>query len=99
MSATPPTEDPPRAGDGGALGVTRARGAERTGRNIWILVISMALAVVLVLGYWLMHAPRFHALGNERAVRTRSVTGFPVQGSSARPSPGPGQAPAAGNFQ
>ena len=51
MSSMPPD---PRAGPAGAAGpegtVTAARGAERTGRNIWILVISLALAVVLLLG-------------------------------------------------
>ncbi len=103
MSDTPPAKPPGSTqapGDGVALGVTDARGAERTGRNIWILVISLALAVVLVLGYWLLHAPGFHALHAARTDRTQqNVTGYPVQGASARPSPGPGEAPAAGNSQ
>jgi hypothetical protein len=102
MSAIPPSEDAAqtdRASDGVALDVTSARGAVRTGRNIWILVISLGLAVVLVLGYWLIRAPSFHAVNNARAVRIRSVSGYPVQGASARPSPGPAQAPAAGNYQ
>lgn len=102
MSQTPPSETPPRsdtAGDGAALSVTEARGAVRTGRNIWVLVISLTLAVVLVLGYWVLHASSFHALHNDRVVRSQNVTGYPVQGASARPSPAPNEAPAAGNFQ
>ncbi len=101
MSQTPPGKTPPHgaAGDGVGLSVTEARGAVRTGRNIWVLVISLALAAVVLLGYWLMHAPRFHAVNNARVVRAQSVSGYPVQGASARPSPAPNQAPAAGNFQ
>ena len=100
MSAVPPPEDPtqPRqAGDGVEMSVTRARGAERTGRAVWILGISLFLAVVLVIGYWLTHAPRLHALNDARAVGSQNITGYPVQDASPRPSPGPGQAPAAGN--
>jgi hypothetical protein len=81
------------------LSVTEARGAVRTGRNIWVLVISLALAIVVLMGYWLLHAGRFHAVNNARAVRTQNVTGYPVQGASARPSPAPNEAPAAGNYQ
>jgi hypothetical protein len=102
MSQTPPTKASSRGdapGGGVGLSVTEARGAVRTGRNIWVLVISLALAIVVVLGYWLLHAPRFHAVNNERVTRTQNLTGYPVQGASARPSPAPNAAPAAGNYQ
>jgi hypothetical protein len=102
MSQTPPTKVSDRgdaAGDGVGVSVTEARGAVRTGRNIWILVISLALAVVLVLGYWVVRAPHLHTVDNARAVGAQNVTGYPVQGASARPSPAPNEAPAAGNYQ
>jgi hypothetical protein len=101
MSQTPPTKLSSRggAGDGVGLTVTEARGAVRTGRNIWILVISLVLAIVVVLGYWLLHAPRFHAVNNERVTRAQNLTGYPVQGASTRSSPAPNEAPASGNYQ
>jgi hypothetical protein len=106
MSQIPPSEGPARGdapgtgaggGEGVGLTVTEARGAVRTGRNIWVLVISLTLAIVVLLGYWLLHAPRFHAVNNERVVRTQNLTGYPVQGASARPSPAPDEP--AGNSQ
>jgi hypothetical protein len=103
MSATPPDNGPTRsnsAGDGVGLGVTDARGAMRTGRNIWILVISLALAVVVVLGYWVLHAPHLNALNDAKAARTtQNATGYPVQDASPRESPAPNEPPAAGNTQ
>ncbi|WP_158913071.1 hypothetical protein [Caulobacter sp. S45] len=102
MSTTPPTQDPSRAnraGEGIASSVTDARGAVRTGRNIWILVISLALAVVVVMGYWLLYAPHFNALNNARAAGARNVSGYPVQNASPRSSPAPGEPSNTGNAQ
>ena len=90
MSSTPPD---PSAGTDGAAGpevtVTAARGAERTGRNIWILVISLALAVVLLLGYVLVHAPRMASISHpqQRDMNSQDVSTFDTPAGSARGAP------------
>ncbi len=72
MSATPPLSSAPRssadpsasaAGDGVTLNVRQARGAQRSGA-IWILVISLTLAVVALGAYWLIQAPRMAAVNH-----------------------------------
>jgi hypothetical protein len=96
MSATPPNDPQKtnagtnRAGDGARLGVTEVRGAERTGRNIWILVISVTLAIVVVLGYWLFHAPHMAKLNHPQARDMNAIdaASYNMQDTGARGSPG-----------
>jgi hypothetical protein len=99
MSATEPGRG--GQGDGPTASVTEARGAVRTGRNIWILVISLALAVVLVLGYWAVaHAPRMQTLNHpqQRDLNTQDVSTFNTPAGSARQAP-PGEPSTSGNSQ
>ena len=94
MSATPPDQnDKTSAGATGPdLSVTATRGAERTGRNIWILVISTGLAVVLLIGYWLLHAPHMAAINHPqmRDMNSQDISTFNTPAGSARQAP-PGQ--------
>ena len=85
MSPTPPVSPAPRsptkssanaAGDGVHLNMVEARGAQRNGA-IWILVISLSLAIVVLGGYWLIRTPKMAAVNhpsgqdlNARDVRT-----------------------------
>jgi hypothetical protein len=85
-----PSPEPPRAGVAGPeVTVTEARGAERTGRNIWILVISTALAVVLLIGYWLLHAPHMANINHpqQRDMNVQDVSTFNTPAGSARGAP------------
>jgi hypothetical protein len=83
MSSTPPISSRQRsaaegsadaAGDGVKLDVVEARGAQRTGA-IWILVISLTLAVVALGAYWLIQAPRMQAVNHPagRDLNTQDV--------------------------
>ena len=96
MSTTPPD----RNAAGPEVTVTEARGAQRTGRNIWILVISLGLAVVLLLGYTLLHAPRMGAINHPqpRDENAQDISTFHTPGGSARPAP-PGEPSTTGNSQ
>lgn len=95
MSDTPPVNrsptGDPAAGDGVELTVEEARGGRRSGRVIWILVISLAAAVVLLIGYWLIEAPHMQAVqaasggGSGRALTNEAVSTF------AAPEPAPRQ--------
>jgi hypothetical protein len=90
MSNTTPGPEANRAADAGAeVSVTEARGAERTGRNIWILVISTLLAVVLLLGYWLLHAPHMASINHpqQRDMNAQDVSTFNTPAGSARGAP------------
>ena len=90
MSYTPPDRDETTTGAAGPeVSVTEARGAMRTGRNIWILVISLALAVVLLLGYWLMHASRMSGINHPqvRDMNAQDVSTFNTPAGSARGAP------------
>ena len=102
MSATPPDRTPATSGEpaGPEVSVTDARGAQRTGRNIWILVISLSLAVVFLLGYTLMHAHRFSQINHPqvRDVNPQDISTFHTPGGSARPAP-PGEPSTTGNTQ
>ncbi len=74
-SSTPrPSPDPAAAGDGVALNVVEARGAQRTGA-IWILAISLALAIVVLGAYFLFQAPRLGAVNHPSGqdLNTRDV--------------------------
>ncbi len=94
MSATPPEYD--EKGSAGAKGpdlsVTATRGAERTGRNIWILLISTGLAVVLLIGYWLLHASHMAAINHPqpRDMNSQDISTFNTPAGSARQAP-PGE--------
>ena len=96
MSTPPPDGN----GAGPEVTVTEARGAQRTGRNIWILVISLGLAVVLLLGYTALHAPRMGAINHPqtRDENTQDISTFHTPGGSARPAP-PGEPSTTGNTQ
>jgi len=64
-SAPRPAIDAPANADGErvTLHVVEARGANRTGA-IWILVISLSLAIVVLGGYWLSQAHRMGAVNH-----------------------------------
>ena len=102
MAETPP--DRPTvsasAASGGDLSATEARGAVRTGRNVWILAISLALAVVLLLGYWLLHAPHMATVTHPqvRDLNTQDVSTFNTPAGSARQAP-PGAPSTGGTSQ
>jgi hypothetical protein len=80
--------------------VTEARGAVRTGRNIWILLISLALAVILLIGYWLVHAPHMATIDHpqQRDLNARDIGTFNTPAGSARQAP-PGEPSTGGNAQ
>jgi len=70
MSPTPPITSARRrsvdssandAGDGVTLNVVEARGAQRNGA-IWILAVSLTLAIVALGAFWLIQAPRMQAV-------------------------------------
>jgi hypothetical protein len=72
MSPTPPVSSAPdraadpsakTAGDGATLNVVEARGAQRTGA-IWILTISLSLAIVVLGAYWLSQTARMGAVNH-----------------------------------
>jgi hypothetical protein len=90
MSNTPPLDPAgnPR-GDGEAVSVVGARGAQRTGRAIWILAISLGLAVVLMLGYVALHAGHMQTINHPagRDLNTADANSFNT------PEPSPRQAP------
>ncbi len=98
MSTTPPDRQPTTSEP--EVTVTDARGAQRTGRNIWILVISLGAAVVLLLGYTLLHAPRMGAINHPqpRDVNAQDISTFNTPGGSARGAP-PGEPSTTGNSQ
>ena len=90
--SVPPPPDPKAtnaAGDGARPGVTEARGAVRTGRNIWILVISLTLAVVVVLGYWLWRSPHMAIINHPqgRDMNTQDVSSYNMQDIGAKGAP------------
>ena len=91
MAETPPdhTTISASAASGGDVSATDARGAARTGRNIWILVISTALAAVLLLGYWLFHAPHMATVTHPQArdMNNRDISTFNTPAGSARQAP------------
>jgi hypothetical protein len=82
MSPTPPATSQPQspadpsaqAGDGVTLNVVQARGAQRSGA-IWILVVSLTLAVVALGAYWLIQSPRMQAVNHPsgRDLNTQDV--------------------------
>ncbi len=101
MSSTPPLSSPPHpstdavdtvAGDGVTLTVDQARGARRTGA-IWILVVSLVLAIVVLGAYWLSQAPRMQAVNHPsgRDLNAQDVRKmYPTQ---AQPPAAPSTAP------
>lgn len=79
MSPTPPISSATRTsandtGDGMTLNVVEARGARRTGA-IWILAISLSLAIVALGAYLLIQAPRMAAVNHPSGqdLNTRDV--------------------------
>lgn len=94
MSETPPAERPasgePAAGDGVTVTVNEARGGMRTGRVIWILVISIVAATVVLLGYWGLHAGHMQRISSGGSSGGHDVNTQDV-GSYAAPEPAPRQ--------
>jgi len=82
------------AGDGVEVRVDEARGSYRTGRAIWILVISLILAVVLLGGYWALHARSLQQVdaASGGGAHGRRVTDSRVKMFNTQP-PSPKQAP------
>jgi hypothetical protein len=81
MSPTPSAKSPGSSaepavqpGDGVTLNVVQARGAQRNGA-IWILVVSLTLAVVALGAFWLTQAPRMQAVNHPsgRDLNTQDV--------------------------
>ena len=99
-SPTGPSATGPSAGDGVHVAATDVRGATRTGRNIWILVISLALAVVVMIGYWLLHAPHFQSISHPqvRDESARDANSYQLKAGGARGAPG-GEPYTSGNTQ
>lgn len=89
MSNTPPT-GPQTSGDGEEVSVVGARGAQRTGRAIWILGISLGLAVLLLLGYVLLHAGHMQSISHPAGRDLNAADANTFQ----TPEPSPRQAPA-----
>ena len=90
MSNMPPVDPVGNpGGDGAEVSVVGARGAQRTGRAIWILAISLGLAVVLLLGYVALHSRHMQTIDHPagRDLNTADVNSF------ATPEPSPRQAP------
>lgn len=91
MSNTPPVDPASNpGGDGAAVSVIEARGAQRTGRAIWILAISLGLAVVLLLGYVALHAGRMAAISHPAGRHDLNATDA---NTFQTPEPSPRQAP------
>ena len=93
MSSTPPLNQPstgnPAAGDGEEVSVVGARGAQRTGRAVWILAISLGLIVVLMMGYWAVHTA---SLGSVNHASVRDLNAHDIRTYNA-PEPSARQAP------
>ena len=91
MPALPPDQETSHAdaGDGVEVTVNQARGGQRSGRIIWILVISLIFVTVALLGIWLLRAPQLGSAkdGNEKAASARDISNF------QSPQPSPKQAP------
>ena len=102
MSTSPPKPNPTDTGGsaGPDMTVTAARGAERTGRNIWILVISLIAVVVVMIGYWLIQASHFSSINHPqvRDLNHQDISTFNTPAGSARPAP-PGEPSTSGNSQ
>lgn len=91
MPALPPDQPTSHAdaGDGVEVTVNQARGGQRSGRIIWILVISLVFVTVALLGIWLLRAPQLGSAkdGSEKATHSADVNSFQA------PQPSPKQAP------
>jgi hypothetical protein len=87
MSSPPPE---PSRDPSSEVSVIEARGAIRTGRAIWILVISLGLAVVVVLGVWLLHSRGLSNVTHPQArdFSNRDIAAYNEGSPSARSSPG-----------
>lgn len=79
MSPTPQNLSRPHpaanpGGDGVKLNVVAARGAQRTGA-IWILVISLTLAVIVLGAFWLSQSAKMQAVNHPsgRDLNTQDV--------------------------
>ncbi len=101
MSNTPPgrsTGGNPAAGDGEQVDVVNARGAQRTGRQIWVLAISLGLIVVLMLGYVALHSRHMQTINHPagRDLNAADVSTFKTPPPSARQAP-PGETSTSGN--
>ncbi len=99
MSDRPPLDTASNpGGDGERVSVLGARGAQRTGRAIWILVISLGLAVVLLLGYVALHARHMQTLDHPagRDLNTTDLNTFKTPEPSPRQAP-PGEPSTTGN--
>jgi hypothetical protein len=97
MSPTPPLSSAPRpsadpaADDGVTLNVVDARGAQRNGA-IWILVISLSLAIVVLGAYWLIQSSQMGAVNHPSGqdLNTRDIRKLytpPTTPPTAYPAP------------
>jgi hypothetical protein len=99
MSNTPPVgSNSNPGGDGETVSVVGARGAQRTGRAIWILAISLGLAVILLLGYVALHSRRMQTVNHPagRDLNTTDVNSYSAPEPSPRQAP-PGEPSTTGN--
>jgi hypothetical protein len=104
MSSTPPSDEQAHrdAGDGVELTVDDARQSSRTGRAVWILIISTVLAIVLLGGYWAFRAPGLQGVdaasgggAHGRRVTDDRAKLFNTMPSSPKPGP-PGETSTSG---
>ena len=88
MPALPPDQPTSHAdaGDGVEISVNDARSGARSGRVIWILVISLALVTVALLGLWALKSGDM-SKGTAGAQRSMEGAAFNA------PQPSPKQAP------
>ena len=87
MSSPPPNRSMETAAP--EVTPTEARGAMRTGRAIWILVISLALVTVALIGLWLVNAPHMARITHPqmRDMNTQDISTFNTPAGSARGAP------------
>lgn len=88
MANTPPTHQP---GDGVELTTTEARGSQRTGHAIWILVISLVLIVVLFGGYLMINAGHIQRLDHPAGRDLNASDAATYQTPPPAPRQNPGQ--------
>ena len=93
MSSTPPTsnqsvaENP--AGDGVEISVDDARSGQRTGRVVWILLISLGVLVIVFAVYLIANARHFQSIHNpsQRDLNATDAASFSTPPSQPRQTP------------
>ncbi len=91
MSTPPPTSNRSVAenpgGDGVEIRVDDVRGGQRTGRMVWILLISIGAIAVLFAAYLIMNARHMQAIPQQHDLNARDVSTFRTPPPSPRQTP------------